>query len=74
MNTLYEDIGVCLFKESSLMGASVMPPSNFPSNLVEANIITSSTMEPYDVWIVPLESELASYGNEMPLSPLELDY
>lgn len=74
MNTLYEDISVGLFKDSSLMGTFVMPPPNFPSNFSKVNMITSSTMESSNLWIVPLEFELSSYGNEMPFSPHELAY
>jgi len=67
-NTLYEDTSVGLLKDSSLMGTFALPPLNFPSNLAEVNMITSSTMEYYDPWIMPLEAELVSYGNDMPLS------
>ena len=74
MNTIYEDVGVGLCKDSSLMGTFVLPPPNFPSNFVEVNMITSRTMESFDQWIFPLESYLASYGHGMPLSPFELDY
>lgn len=70
MNTLYEDISVGLLKGSSLMGTFALPPPDFPSNIVEVNMITSSTMESSNLWIVHLESELASYGNEIPFSPL----
>jgi len=74
MNNIYEDIGVGLLKDLSLMGTFMMPPLNFPSNFSKINMITSSTMESSDPWIVPLESKLSSYGNAMDLSPIELAY
>lgn len=37
-------------------------------------MITSCNMESYDLWIMPLEPELTSFGNDMPLIPLELAY
>lgn len=48
MNTLDEDIGVGLLKDSSLMGTFAIPPSKFSSNFVEVNMITSSNMEYFD--------------------------
>lgn len=74
MNALYEGVGVSLLKDSSLMGTFTFPPPNFPYNFSEVNMITSSNMESSDLWIMPSEYELTSYGNEMPLSPLELAY
>lgn len=40
MNTLYEDVGVGLLKDSLLMGTFSLPPPDFPSNLVKVNMIT----------------------------------
>lgn len=65
---------VLVYSKNKLMRTFTMPPLNFLSNFVVVNVITSSTMESSDPWIVPLESELSSYRNEMPLSPLELVY
>lgn len=74
MTSSYEDISVGLLKDSSLVGNFAMPPPNFYSNFSEVNIITSSTKQSLDPWIVPLESKLSSYGNEMILSHFELAY
>lgn len=73
-NSPCEDIGVGLLKDSSSMVTFVIPPLNFPSDFVEVNMFTSSTMQSPYPWIVPLESDLSSYGSEMPLSPFELAY
>ena len=52
--TPYEDICVGLLKYSSLMGNFALHPPNFPSNVAQVNMITSSIMESFDIWIVPL--------------------
>lgn len=70
--TTYEDVGVGLLKDSSLMQTFTFPLLNLLHNVVEVNMITSSTFESSDPWKVPSKSELALYGCQMPLSPFEL--
>ena len=70
----YEDVGVGLIKNSTLMGNFSMPPPNVPCNIANINTITSSTIPFVDPWIVPLESELDSFNGVMPLSPFEIAY
>ena len=70
----YEDVGVGLIKDFALMGNFSMPPPNVPCNIANINMITSSTIQFYDPWIVPLESELDSFNGVMPLSPFEIAY
>lgn len=74
LTTLCEDFGVSILKESSLMGAFTFPPPNFPHNVAEVNMITSSTFESSVPWKVPFESELTLYDSELPLSAFELAY
>ena len=66
----YEDVGVGLVKDSTLMGTFTMPSPNIPRIIANINMITLSTMPFDDTWTVPLESELDSYNGKMPLSPL----
>lgn len=49
----YENIGLGLLKDSSLVGTFAMPPLNFPSNFVVVNMITLRTIQSPDPWIVP---------------------
>lgn len=72
--TPYEEAGVFHLKYSSLMGTFTFPPSNFPHNDAQINMITSSTFESRDSWKVPSELEMILYGNEMPRIPFELSY
>ena len=51
-----------------------MPPPNVPHNIYNINMITSSTIPFYGPWIVPLESELDSFNDVMPLSAFEITY
>ena len=67
-----QNIGVVLFKDSSLMGTFSLPS---PAALVEiANIETchmiSSTSS--DLRKIPNDSEIVRFGNIMSLSPIEL--
>ena len=66
----YEDVGVGLIKDSALMGTF----SILSHNTTNINMITSSTIPFADPWIVPLESELDSFNDMMPLSPFEIAY
>jgi hypothetical protein len=75
----YENVGVGLLKDSSLMGTfPIPPPPNIPSPLV-ASINMISTM-PHelpvsaDPWIVPDPRDHVRFGDVMPLSPVESAY
>ena len=70
----YKYVRLGLVKYFSLMGTFAIPPPNVPRTISNINMITSSTMPFDDTWNVSLESELDSYGGEMPLSPYESEY
>jgi hypothetical protein len=75
----YENVGVGLLKDSSLMGTFPIPPPPNLSNLSVASINMISTV-PHelpvsaDPWIVPEPGDYVCFGNVMPLSPIESDY
>jgi hypothetical protein len=75
----YENVGVSLLKDSSLMGTfPIPPPPNIPSPLV-ASINMISTVPRNlpvsdDPWIVPDPGDHVRFGNVMPLSPVESAY
>ena len=62
----YESLGAGLFKDPSLMGVFPLPPPNVAS----INMITIRS----DPWILPPTDQVESWGNEMQLSPAELNY
>jgi hypothetical protein len=75
----YENVGVGLLKDSSLMGTfSIPPPPNIPSpNVASINMISTMPREllvSTDPWIVPDPGDHVRFGNIMPLSPIESDY
>jgi hypothetical protein len=69
---------VGILKDSSLMGTFPIPPLDVPHpfsssiNMISTNV--GETSESYDPWIVPRLEECLRYGNQMPLSPVELAY
>jgi hypothetical protein len=69
----YENVGVGLLKDSSLMGTFPIPPPDVPPPFVSSiNMISTNvgkTPESYDPWIVPSLDECLRYGDQMPLSP-----
>jgi hypothetical protein len=74
----YENVGVGLLKDSSLMGTFPIPPPNI-SNMSVASIHMISTVPrelpvSIDPWIVPAPGDHVRFGNVMPLSPIESDY
>jgi hypothetical protein len=75
----YENVGVGLLKDSSLMGTFPIPPPPNISNMSVASIHMIS-MVPHelpvsiDPWIVPAPGDHVRFGNVMPLSPIESDY
>jgi hypothetical protein len=75
----YENVGVGLLKDSSLMGTFPIPPPPNISNLSVASIHMISTVPrelpvSIDPWIVPTPGDHVRFGNIMPLSPIEFDY
>ena len=70
----YEDVGVGLVKDFSLMGNFSMPPPNVPRTIANINMILSNTIPFDDPWIVPSKSEMDPFNGEMPLSPFEMEY
>jgi hypothetical protein len=75
----YENVGVGLLKDSSLMGTFPIPPPPNISNLSVASIHMISTVPrelpvSADPWIVPAPGDHVRFGNVMPLSPIESDY
>jgi hypothetical protein len=75
----YENVGVGLLKDSSLMGTfPIPPPPNIPSPFVASiNMISTAPRElpvSADPWIVPDPGDHVRFGDVMPLSPIESDY
>jgi hypothetical protein len=74
----YENVGVGLLKDSSLMGTFPIPPPDVPHLFIASiNMISTSVHETpmsYDLWIVPNLGDHLRYGDQMPLSPVESAY
>jgi hypothetical protein len=74
----YENIGVGLIKDSSLMGTFLIPPPDVPrSSVASINMISTLTHElpvSHDPWIVPDPGDYLCYVDEMPLSLVESTY
>jgi hypothetical protein len=74
----YENFSEGILKDSSLMGTFPSPPPDVPPPFVSfINMILTSVgeiPESYDPWIVPSLEECLRYGDQMPLSPVELSY
>jgi hypothetical protein len=72
----YENVGVGLLKDSTLMGTFPIPPLDIPPPFVTSiNMISTSvrkTPESYVPWIVP--GDYLCYDNKMPLSPVKSAY
>jgi len=71
----YQHVEVGLFKDSLFMGTfSLPPPSLLDSSSLFAyiNMISSSIFQAYP-WIVPDETSIHSFGDQMSLSSIELD-
>jgi hypothetical protein len=74
----YENVGVGLLKDSSLMGTFPIPPPDVP-RLSVASISMISTMPheiptSHDPWIVPDLGDHLRFGDIMSLSPVESTY
>lgn len=62
----YESMGTGLFKASTLVGTFTLPPPNVHS----VNMISNST----NPWIIHTKDQIDSFGDAMPLCPLEINY
>jgi hypothetical protein len=75
----YENVGVGLLKDSSLMGTfPISPPLDIPRPSVSSiNMISFVPRElpvSADPWIVPNPRDHVRFGDVMPLSPVESAY
>jgi hypothetical protein len=74
----YENVGVGLLKDSTLMGTFPIPPPDVPPPFVASiNMISTSVHETpasHDPWIVPDPGDYLRYGEQIPLSPVESTY
>jgi hypothetical protein len=74
----YENVGVGLLKDSSLMGTFPIPPPDVPRpSVASINMISTVTHElptSHDPWIVPDPGNHFRFGDVMPLSPVESAY
>jgi hypothetical protein len=74
----YENIGVGLLKDSSLMGTFPIPQPNVPHPYVTSiNMISTSihrTPASHNPWMVPNLGDHLRYGDEMPLSSVKSAY
>jgi hypothetical protein len=74
----YENVGVGLLKDSTLMGTFPIPPPDIPPPFViSINMISTSiyeTLVSHDPWIVPDPGDYLFYGKQMPLSLVESSY
>jgi hypothetical protein len=74
----YENVGVGLLIDSSLMGTFPIPPPDVPrSSVASINMISTLIHElpaSHDPWIVPDPGDHLRYGDEMSLSLVESTY
>jgi hypothetical protein len=73
----YEDVGVGILKDSSMMGNFPLATPDIPLAVAQVNMIstdTSKSLNSYDPWVVPSPSKYDNYKNRMPLSPIEITY
>jgi hypothetical protein len=74
----YENVGVGLLKDSSLMGTFPIPPPDAPHpSIASTNMISTSiygTPPSHDPWMIPNPDDHLRYKDEMPLSPVESAY
>jgi hypothetical protein len=71
------NVGVEMFKESSLMGTFPFPPPPPTMNISPINIISSFTRGSlwyFDPWVVPHPEDVESYGAFMLLTTVEISF
>ena len=61
-----DSVGPGIFKDPVLMGIFPMPPPH----TIQVNMITRSD----DPWIIPSPEQVTSFGESMPLTPVEINY
>ena len=62
----YESVGAGLFKDLTLMGIFPLPPPHVAS----VNMISVK----FDPWVIPSPDLVDTWGDVMPLSPIEVNY
>jgi hypothetical protein len=74
----YENVGVGILKDSTLMGMFPIPPPDIPPPFVTSIKMISTSVrespESYDPWIVPNSNEYLRYSDKIPLSMVESSY
>jgi hypothetical protein len=74
----YENVGVGLLKDSSLMGTFPIPPPDVPHSFFSSiNMISTLPHElhaSHDPWIVPDPGDHLRFGDKMLLNPVESAY
>jgi hypothetical protein len=74
----YENVGVGLLKDSSLMGTFPIPPPNVPRPSVASihmiSTVPHELLVSSDPWIIPDPSDHLRFGDAVPLSSVESAY
>jgi hypothetical protein len=74
----YENVGVGLLKDLSLMCMFPIPLPNIPTPFVTSINMISTTVgeipESYDPWIIPSSDDFLRYDDRIPISLVELAY
>jgi hypothetical protein len=74
----YENVGVGLLKDSTLMGTFPIPPPKVPPPLVASiNMISTfihETLMSSDLWVVPAPDDYLHYDDQILLSLVESSY
>jgi hypothetical protein len=74
----YENVGVGLLKDSSLMGTFPIPLPDVPHPSIASihmiSTVPHEILASQDPWIVPDPGDHLRFGNAMPLSPVESAY
>jgi hypothetical protein len=74
----YQNVGVGLLKDSSLISRFPIPPPDihtpFVTSINMISTIVVEIFESYDTWTIPSSSDYLHYGDIMPLSLVELAY
>ena len=69
------NVGVGMFKDSSLMGTVPLPSSPPSMTLTSINMISSFTSQSlwyFDPWVIPRPEEVESYGASIPLTTIDI--